>query len=198
MVDPVEDATETLSRLVQRWSESEAAAMERLYRDYFPRLRALSRRTLGQFPGAGAEADDVVQSAFKSLCRFMRSQPDDSARHRDDLWRILCQIVACKSRRRVTRQTRGLRGGRVHPVTDLAAASGEDPLAALWQTVTPVEFDICLEEALEQLSPSLRKIALLTIEGQTQADIAARLNCSRRTIIRKLELIRETLAGCLD
>ena len=54
------------------------------------------------------------------------------------------------------------------------------------------------EEALEQLSPSLRKIALLTIEGQTQADIAARLNCSRRTIIRKLELIRETLAGCLD
>ena len=128
----------------------------------------------------------------------MRAQPDDAQRDREDIWRILCHIVACKSRRRVTRQTRGPRGGRVRPLTDLEPASGELPLSDRLGSVSPQEFDVCLEEALERLDPTLRQIALLTMEGWTQAEIAERLDCSRRTVIRKLELVRGSLAELVE
>lgn len=167
--------------------------MERLYREYFPRLRALSQRTLGHLPGAGTEAEDVVQSALKSLCRFMRSKPQSGQQNRDDLWRILCHLVACKSRRRVTRQTRGLPGGRLHMTTDIEPSDGKHLLSTRLASVAPAEFDVCVSEALESLDSTLRQIALLTLEGYTQDEIAKQLGCSRRTIIRKLELIRRII-----
>lgn len=58
--------------------------MERIHRDYFPRLRALACRKLGDIPGRAVEADDVVQSAMKSLCRYMRREHDATPRHRED------------------------------------------------------------------------------------------------------------------
>ena len=60
--------------------------------------------------------------------------------------------------------------------------------------VTPGELDVAAELALETLESPLQEIALLAMEGRTQAEIAERLGCSRRTIVRKLELIRATLS----
>ena len=187
------DPPASLSILIQNWSACESEAIERIHRDYFPRLRALSRRTLGGLAGANVEAEDVVQSALHSLCRYMRSHRESSGQDRDDIWRLLCHLVACKSRRRVQRQTRGLKGGRVRPVTDLAPADREANIDALLASVSPAEFDLLLADALEQLDPPLRQIALLAMEGYTREAIAERLGCSRRTVIRKLQLIQRSL-----
>lgn len=187
----------SLSGLIDRWQEAEPAALQRICNDYFPRLRALSRRTLGALPGANVEADDVLQSAFKSLCRFMRARDRSTRQNRDDLWRLLCCLVVRKSRRRVLRQTRGLKGGRLRPLTDLAP-EGDAALEHLLPTVTPAEFDDGVEECLSRLPPILQQIALLTMEGCTQAEIAERLSCSRRTVIRKFELLRASLQELRD
>jgi RNA polymerase sigma factor (sigma-70 family) len=186
------DEPASLSVLLADWTAAESAAVRRIYGDYFPRLRALSQRVLGRLPGAATDADDVVQSALQSLCRFMRARGDDAARDRDDIWRLLCHVVTRKSQRRVQRQTRGLRGGKLRPATDLEGADGPawDVVAS---TLPTEQFDVLVAEALEGLDPPLQQIALLALEGWTQAEIAEQLGCARRTVIRKFELIRGAL-----
>ncbi len=193
--DRIAEATEpaSLSRLIEHWPQAESAALERIHHDYFRRLAALSRRVLGRLPGARTEAEDVVQSALGSLCRFMRRQDDTSTKDRDDIWRLLCHIVARKSLRRVQRQTRGLRGGRVRPATDFADADEQTPFHRLPDSLSADEFDKLLVETLEHLDPQLQKIALLAVEGYTQVEIAKHLGCSKRTIIRKMEIIRQSV-----
>lgn len=183
----------SLSALIEVWPQAESAAMERIHRDYFRRLAALSRRVLGPLPGAHTEAEDVVQSALGSLCRFMRRQNDTSKTDRNDIWRLLCHIVARKSQRRVQRQTRGLRGGRVRPAIDFAGDDERTPLDRLPDNLSADEFDKLLVEALEPLDLQLQKIALLAIEGYTQEEIAKHVGCSKRTIIRKMEIIRQSV-----
>lgn len=189
-----DEAVGSLSVLLENWGANESAAVARIGNDYFPRLRALARRTLGHLPGANTEADDVVQSALGSLCRFMRSSSEPTERDRQDIWRLLCHLVVCKSRRRVTRQTRGLPGGRLRPFIDCVGTSTSAPFDRLLPAVSPAEFDVHLADALERLDPTLSRVVLLTLEGSTREEIAEILGCSKRTVIRKLELIRRTLA----
>jgi DNA-directed RNA polymerase specialized sigma24 family protein len=48
---------------------------------------------------------------------------------------------------------------------------------------------------LERLgTDSLRQVAVLRMEGLTGDEIAAKLGCARRTVVRQLSLIRRTLA----
>jgi DNA-directed RNA polymerase specialized sigma24 family protein len=42
---------------------------------------------------------------------------------------------------------------------------------------------------------SLRRVARLNLEGYTGAEIAEQLGCNRRTVVRKLEVIRQTWLG---
>ena len=44
----------------------------------------------------------------------------------------------------------------------------------------------------------LRQVALWRLEGYTGDDIAARLGCTRRTVVRRLGLIREIWSACGD
>jgi DNA-directed RNA polymerase specialized sigma24 family protein len=111
--DLPDEAGGSMSLLLENWSENEGQIAEIIAEEYFPRLRRFAQRVLGGLPGAAAEADDVVQSAIKSLCLFMRRQSSTEDKDRDDVWRLLCHIVARKAARRRQRQTRGLRGGRV-------------------------------------------------------------------------------------
>jgi DNA-directed RNA polymerase specialized sigma24 family protein len=45
---------------------------------------------------------------------------------------------------------------------------------------------------LDGLRETLRPVALLKMEGYTNEEIANRLGCGLRTVVRKLELIRKT------
>ncbi len=198
--EDLNDATDpaSLSRLIEHWPAAESAAVQRIHHDYFRRLAALSRRVLGQLPGARTEAEDVVQSAMQSLCRYMRQKDGAGKMDRDDIWRLLCHIVACKSRRRVQRQTRGLPNGQVRPISDFGDDAAQSPLARLPEDLSADEFDRLLAETLETLELPLQRIALLAIEGYTQAEIAKHIGCSKRTIIRKMEIVRQCVMQSLQ
>jgi DNA-directed RNA polymerase specialized sigma24 family protein len=192
------DAAGSMTVLLQNWAGNEDRIAERIDGEFLPRLRRLAQRVLGRLPGAAAEADDVVQSAIKSLCLYMRRQSDDQNKDRNDVWRLLCHIAARKASRRRERQTRGLRGGAVHPFSDFAEADEARGLDELLHDVPPGEFDLDVQEAVERLDASLQPIALLVMEGRSQADIGALLGCSRRTVIRKFELIKALLRTSLE
>jgi DNA-directed RNA polymerase specialized sigma24 family protein len=151
-------------------------------------------------PRGAADEEDVALSAFHSFCqgavrgRFPRL--DD----RDNLWRLLVTITAHKALDQVRRQARQKRGGgRV--LVGSAQAGGEDDTdgAGLDQVVgqepTPQFAAMVADECRRLLvaldDETLRQVALLRMEGYTEEEIAARVDCSLRTVSRKLALIRK-------
>jgi len=177
------------------------AAAQPLWERYFQRLVQLARQKLraGRRGGADADAEDAALSVLDSFCdgaargRFPRL--DD----RDDLWRLLVAIATHKvtdHARRHGRQKRG--GGRI---LDEAALVGPRPgggpagLDALVGAEPTPSFAALVAEQYRRLleglgDASLRRIALLKMEGYTLDEIAAQLGCARRTVVNKLQLIR--------
>jgi RNA polymerase sigma factor (sigma-70 family) len=188
---------------VTRWigdlkaGDNPDAAASRLWHRYFAELVRLARARLGSSPRAASDEEDVALSAFHSLCegaaqgRFARL--DD----RDDLWRLLATITARKAINQARHQRRQKRGGGRGRDEAALLAPGASP-GGLDQLAGPVptpEFTAMMGEECKRLLDALtdqtaRQVALLRMEGYSGEEIASRLGCNRRTVTRKLELIR--------
>ncbi|TWU02986.1 ECF-type sigma factor [Stieleria varia] len=192
------DSAGSMSLLLRDWAANEQEIARRIHVEYFPRLRKLSHNLLQGLVSANVEADDVVQSAIMSFCIYMRGERATQNKGRDDVWRLLCRIAACKASRRRQRQTRGLRGGRLLAMSDLATDNGAGRVEDLIQDLTTEDIDLVLKDAIEHLDESLRPIALMVMEGRSQQEISEVLNVSRRTVIRKFDLTKRLLASLLD
>jgi DNA-directed RNA polymerase specialized sigma24 family protein len=103
---------------------------------------------------------------------------------------LLVVLTAHKAQDLIKHEQREKRGGgrgngRLPGNADLEAVLSREP--------TP-EFSAMVAEncarLLDLLEPAERQIALLRLDGCTNAEIAARLGCALRTVERRLELIR--------
>jgi DNA-directed RNA polymerase specialized sigma24 family protein len=179
------------------------AAAQPLWERYFERLVRLARARLRGGGRLSAEADeeDAVLSAFDSFCAGAARGQFPQLADRDDLWRLLVVITARKVQaqsRRTRRQKRG--AGLVSNATDLPGtgeARGSEGLEhVVGNEPTPVFAAQVAEECrrlLEALGDdALRQVALARMEGYTNDEIAERLGCARRTVARRLDLIRKT------
>jgi ECF sigma factor len=121
---------------------------------------------------------------------------------RDDLWKLLVHLTACKAvdhHRADQRQKRG--GGNVVNEADMvtAGAAANDrggPLDQLIGTEPTPEFAAMVaEEYVRRLhelgDDTLRRIAELKLACHTNEEIRRQLGCSLRTVTLKLELIRK-------
>ena len=178
----------------------DAAAAQRLWERYFDRLVRLARAKLGAMPRGAADEEDVALSAFHSFCQGAARGRFPRLDDRDNLWRLLVTITARKALDQVRRQARQKRGGgRV--LVGSAQAGGEDDTdgAGLEQVVgqepTPQFAAMVTDECRRLLvaldDETLRQVALLRMEGYSDEEIAARVDCSLRTVSRKLALIRK-------
>ena len=190
---------------VTRWigdlKAGDVAAAQPLWERYFERLVRLARGKLrATRKGSPVEdEEDAALSAFNSFCDGAARGRFPLLSDRDDLWRLLVVITARKACAQVQRRTRRKRGGgHVIGEGDLAAAAALDGPAGLDQVVgaepTP-EFAAAVAEEYRRLldaldDDGLRRVALDRMEGYTNDEIAARLGCARRTVARRLELIR--------
>jgi DNA-directed RNA polymerase specialized sigma24 family protein len=177
------------------------AAARFLWDRYFERLVRLARTRLRAMPRRSAEADeeDVVLSAFDSFCAGTADGRFPDLAGRDDLWRLLVVITARKAAAQLRWQSRKKRGGdRVFDEADLMAAGRIEQADLLDQVVgtepTP-EFAAMVAEEYRNLLASLddeglRQVAVWRMEGYTTDEIADRLECARRTVARRLDLIR--------
>jgi DNA-directed RNA polymerase specialized sigma24 family protein len=181
--------------------QGDADAAQRLWGRYFDQLVRLARTRFGTAPRGAADEEDAALSAFHSLCTGAARGQFERLDGRDDLWRLLVTITVRKVLGQVRHQrTRKRGGGLVLGEAELAGSGpdvvggGLDLLAG--SEPTP-EFAAMLEEQYRHLlevlpESSLRDVARLRLEGYTGEEIAVRLGCNRRTITRKLELIRQT------
>ena len=178
----------------------DAAAAQRLWERYFDGLVRLARARLGAMPRGAADEEDVALSAFHSFCQGSTRGRFPRLDDRDNLWRLLVTITAHKALDQVRRQARQKRGGgRV--LVGSAQAGGEDDTdgAGLVQVVgqepTPQFAAMVTDECRRLLvaldDETLRQVALLRMEGYSDEEIASRVDCSLRTVSRKLALIRK-------
>jgi RNA polymerase sigma factor (sigma-70 family) len=189
----------SVTRWVAALKGGDVAAAQPLWERYHAQLVGLARQKLRSARRRAADEEDVVQLAFHSFFRGVSKGRFPQLNDRDNLWRLLVLITARKALDQLAhehskRQGGGTLGGesRIYP------GGAERDEAALDQIVgaepTP-EFAAQVAEEYERLlealaDDTLRQIAVWKMEGLTNDEIAGRLDCSRRTVARKLEMIR--------
>lgn len=187
------------SRNVSNWidqiKEGDSIAAHQIWRHYFDRLvRSVRTNLRGQNRGASDE-EDIVISVFESFYRAAEKGRFPDLSDRDDLWRLLLKMSARKivdKRRHDQRQRRGA-GVRVHSLDH--AGENDAIIQVIGDEPTP-EMVLIMEESFERLIShlgvgQLQEIAVAKLEGLSNAEIAERLECSERTVERRLHLIRE-------
>lgn len=185
---------------VTRWlgdlQGGDAEAARLLWERYSERLIRLAREKLRSNPRSRAVEDeeDAALSAFESFCdRAMRGGYPDLT-DRDELWRLLFQITARKAFDQIERSNRQKRGGEFRRVEP--GADGEFSILAMIADHEPgPELAAILAEEFERLLALLpdrnyRSIVVWKMEGYSREEIAARLECSLKTVSNKLRFIR--------
>ena len=174
--------------------DGDQTAARRLWTFIGRRLTSLAKSEVAQAAPCVYDEDDVALSAFNALCHGMRHGRYDDVVNRGDLWRLLAVITINKARTRATRENRQKRGGSAKHVSD-----GDAILALLTSPDPPPELNVCMQDECERMLGLLQKqelkmVVLLRVEGYTNEEIACHLGCTRRSVQRRLTLIRDIWA----
>jgi DNA-directed RNA polymerase specialized sigma24 family protein len=207
--------TDELAGSVTRWlgglKAGDERALEPLWDRYYATLVERARAKLAALRSSTAvnDEEDLALSVFQSLYDGVRAGRFPRLDDRDDLWRLLVHLTACKAidrHRAESRQKRG--GGNVFNEADIFGGrpgEGEDgnPLDRIIGTEPSAEFaTMVAEEYIRRLDSlgdaSLRTIAELKLACYTNDEIRERLGCSLRTVTLKLELIRKKWQLSMD
>ncbi len=180
------------------------AAARQIWERYFRDLLTLARNNLDKRIRVRTNEEDVAQSMFKSFCvRQQRGEFDLAGR--DELWKLLVTITLRKARNAAKAARREKRDVR----RERSLAGSDDTDSPLWELEqmeaadpSPAEA-VVLNEALERrlkslADPELQEIALARLEGYTNAEIAVRLDCTERSVERRLARIRSLWASYDD
>jgi RNA polymerase sigma factor (sigma-70 family) len=174
-----------------------------IWQRYFRELLSLARKNLDRRARHRADEEDVLQSMFQSFCA-RQARGDFRLADRNELWRLLVTITLRKARNTAKAQRRDRRD------IDREQCSGTDAgCDSSWELAqmdaagpSPIEAALlneALERRLESLSDcDLRQIALWRLEGYSNREIAELLDCTERSVERKLERIRSKWSACDD
>jgi DNA-directed RNA polymerase specialized sigma24 family protein len=188
----------SVSRWIELLKAGDSAAAQPLWERYFHRLVGLARAKLPDGRRRAADEEDVVLSAFDSFYRGAEAGRFPQLADRDDLWRLLVTLTARKAFDQVRDEHRLKRGGGAVLGQSALVAAGADGGAEFeWfvgREPTPESAALVAEECRQLLArlktDELRTIAVWKMEGFTNDEIAARLDCAPTTVERKLQRIR--------
>jgi DNA-directed RNA polymerase specialized sigma24 family protein len=205
MADQLSD--EPITGWVRSLGDGDPAAAQGLWNAYYSKLVRVATSAIRSKRHAGgiSDGDDAAQSAFKSFCLGAMKGRYPDIRDRDSLWGLLLTITVRKvvdHRRYEHRARRG--GGRI------LATHGSDDSESMTESMHSIlsrepspDFAAMVAEQHERLigrldDPLLRRIALMKMEGFTNEEIGLDVGLVRRTVIRKLQLVRRTWleGGC--
>jgi DNA-directed RNA polymerase specialized sigma24 family protein len=164
---------------------------------YFQELLLLARNHLSARIRCREDEEDVLQSMYKSFC-IRQQRGDFDLANRDELWSLMVRITLGKARNTANRHVRGKRDVR-REEGQTVDRRGQDSSVAILDEIdsdgpTPAEAAL-LNEALQRRfqmlkDPTLSHIAHRKLEGYTNSEIAQQLECTVRTVERKLDRIR--------
>ena len=190
----------SVSLLLEGFKAGDDEAVRSLWERYCERLVGLARQKLRNTSRRVADEEDVALSAFHSLCLGARRGRFPALADRDGLWGLLVFITAQKAAdwvAYVRRKKRG--GGKVRGDSALdggpAGTHGGGFDRVLSRSPGPATLNVWAEEygrLLDRLGDeTLRQVAELRVQGYKMEEIAERLGLARRTVHRKIDLIRK-------
>jgi RNA polymerase sigma-70 factor (ECF subfamily) len=184
----------TFAALMDRLRRGDQDAARRIFQRFAGRLIALARQHLDARIRQKVDAEDVLQSVWKSFFR-RHAEGQFDLDNWDSLWSLLTVITLCKC----GYQTRHFRTAS-RDVQREKAQAAEDDSSASWEAIarepTPAEAAM-LTETVEQLTRALderdRQILELSLQGETVGQVSTQLRISERTVERVLERVRKRL-----
>jgi DNA-directed RNA polymerase specialized sigma24 family protein len=192
-------SSQSVTQWLGRLQAGDRAAAQQLWERYFNQLVGLARAKLQGAKRRVADEEDVALSALDSFCRGAADGRFPNLHDRQGLWPLLVAIAARKAVKLVKHERRQKRGGGAVRGESAVLGPNSDQQRAGWEHVlgrepSPAFACQVAEECrrlLEQLpDESLRQVALWKMEGYTNTEIAAKLDCIERTVERKLRTIR--------
>lgn len=182
-------SSKTALLLLEQYRAGDAAAAERLFRLYAPRLIQLADRNLDPRLARRVDGEDIVQSVFRTFFRrALEGELKISAA--DQLWLLLLTITIRKTR---THARHHRTAGRdvyrdVTAAGELDELCSDDPGPDEYLTVADL-----ISALLKDLPPDSGEILTQLLEGRTKAEIATSVGLSRMTIYRHLQLFKTRL-----
>ena len=190
---PDEEASDR--SLVRRFRHGQADAPTQLYLRYAQRLHALATKQTSAGLARRVDPEDIVQSVFRTFFRRLAvgnyDVPDG-----EEIWKLLLVIALNKIRtvgnfhkaaKRDMRRTSD--GEAIEEARGIT--SGDDEVA---MTVLRMVVD----QVLEGLPESHRKIVEARIEGHEVAEIAEAVGRSKRSVERALQEFRTRLGALIQ
>lgn len=186
---------EASHELIARWRQGDEQAANELFHRYASRLLALADSRLSGKLERRGNAEDVVQSAYRSF--FAAARDGRYVLERSgDLWRLLVAITLHKVRKHAEYHTAAKRSINRERETDADAQWFGLPLEVLAQEPSPAEAAALTDEiqhVLQRLEPQQQRVLELRLQGYSVEEIATQCACSSRTVKRALAIIREEL-----
>jgi len=180
--------------LLQRCGSGKSGAATELHQRYAERLLKLAEGQLGGRVQRREDADDVVQSVFRTFFR-RAAHGEYSVQHSGALWQLLMHITQrkiCRVRRRhhAAKRDVSVEVDLAPSVADLAARipSHEEQAALLDE----------LEHLLVGLAPWQAEIVHVFLEGRSIADIGREVRRSRSTVRRVLNRVIQRLHARME
>src|SRR4051812_17291015 len=164
-------------------------AADRLWDRYFRGLQGLARLKLPAALQNNGREGDVALDAFASLWRGAANGQFPELAGREQLWRLLVVITIRKANRLARTEDREHASRVADWVLEQVLAREPEP-----------GFEAQAADECQRLmallgDTKLEAIARWRMEGLTVPEIAARLECSPRTVDRKLVLIQALWVG---
>lgn len=182
--------TSTDHSLASRVKGGDEDAAHVLYERYVQRVFGLVDSKLGAKLRATTDAEDIVQSVFRSMFRGVQAG-NYEVEPGSTLWNLLAVISLTKLRRKAHHQTAQRRD--VDRLVSLQTVAGGEAIDAS----TDEFLNICVRETMQKLRPADRQILVLRIQGFTLIEISEQTSLSCRTIARRLRTSRKHLASLL-
>lgn len=203
-----ETLNESDTRLIKRLKLGDKEAANELIGRYFQRVVRLAEKHLANHRVHGTGGEDIAASVFESLWKKADRGhfSDQDLATSEELWKLLCQIVAFKSRDHLRRESAQKRGGSVlkgESFLSNSLNSRPDGIANVASDQLCVADLLILKEEHDRLlklleSEVLERIAIMRLEGFQVAEIAESFEKSERWVGRKLNLIRNIWTFDLD
>lgn len=179
--------------LLALWRAGDEQAAETLFRRYVDRLVLLARGRMSTKMTRRVDAEDVVQSAYRSFFVGARAGRYELQRG-GDLWRLLVAITLNKVLHQVRRNRASKRAVDRERNFASAGALGVIPAEFLAREPSPEEGAVLADEVehvLQELTPRQRGVLELRLQGYNLDEIADTTRLSVRTVRRVLEHVKQ-------
>ena len=186
-----DESIELLSRVRQG---DEQAATD-LFERYVERLIRLAQSRLCAKLQRRVDAEDVVQSVYRSF--FSHAQDGRYQLQRSgDLWRLLAAITVNKVRNQARHGRARKRAVNAEESAVVCSSTLGISPEAVCHEPTPEELAVLLEEIeneMSGLSRLKRQIVQLRLQGVSNEEVAEQVSCTERTVQRTLKQLKEGL-----